>query len=421
MKNGLMPKVFSIILLIIFLIFSAALAQEWTEKTWAQHCNANLTKDITVYKKVTAEDGSIVLTAVDTVTAGAYVQSGDTWSDPDMHTLLYFKNGALHEYWVYPSDVHVKGNSKYVWYTDGCVDTFPGALTDDLEALRKRCAISYPSGTIYAITTLDQGFPMYNDYDPAKVKFVGPKPEATQAPATEAPVPVGTPIPGSTETVVPGVTTATIKPGSTPKPNATAKPNSTTAVKHTAAPTRVPTAEDYTLKQLGTVTSLVAWQGKSFEIATTELFTASTVPPEQQLAIIYAPKEGSAALRRSASTSAYLTRHCKAGYLVKVLEYGKKFCKVIYDGDTGYVLTSSLRFITPGTEPDARALISVNGRTNGATYVNVRCAPDKNSAKVAEWDTGTEVLIYGEQNGWYQIEARGRRGWVLEKFLTVTE
>ena len=177
----------------------------------------------------------------------------------------------------------------------------------------------------------------------------------------------------------------------------------------------------YTLRQLGTLTSKVTLSGRSMEIPTEDFFAASTVPKDKQIGVIYTPKEGSAALRRSASTSAYLTRHCKAGYLVQVLEYGSKFCKVVYDGDTGYVLTSSLRFVTPGTEPERTAKLSYNGKTNGSTAISVRCAPDKSSAKVGEWDTGTDVLIFGEQNGWYLIEARGRRGYVLPKYITLTD
>ncbi len=177
----------------------------------------------------------------------------------------------------------------------------------------------------------------------------------------------------------------------------------------------------YTLRQLGTLTSKVTLNGRSLEIATEEFFAGSTVPKSKQIGVIYTPKEGSAALRRSASTSAYLTRHCKAGYLVQVLEYGSKFCKVVYDGDTGYVLTSSLRFVTPGTAPEHTAKLSYNGKTNGSTAISVRCAPDKSSSKVGEWDTGTEVLIFGEQNGWYLIEARGRRGYVLPKYITLTD
>jgi len=34
---------------------------------------------------------------------------------------------------------------------------------------------------------------------------------------------------------------------------------------------------------------------------------------------------------------------CKAGYPVQISEHGSKFCKAIYDGDTGYVLP---KFIT---------------------------------------------------------------------------
>lgn len=409
-----MKKRYTIISILLFLLFSLhqVFAFEFpAELTFRQ----KLKRDATIFNVVTdTSTGQVVsCVPVGTLQAGTFVNATSYIPEYSIGKICYYADGVEHVCWV-EHDAIVNAE-RILWFTDGTYASVSEALTRDMTALYDWISRMTPGHTLYAISTTDQGNPLYYDYDPAKVRIIGSKPEATKAPATEAPVPVVTPIPNSGETPAPGTVTTT------PKPNTTRKPNATSGVKHTAAPTRVPTAEDYTLKQLGTVTSLVAWQGKSFEIATTELFTASTVPPEQQLAIIYAPKEGSAALRRSASTSAYLTRHCKAGYLVKVLEYGKKFCKVIYDGDTGYVLTSSLRFITPGTEPDARALISVNGRTNGATYVNVRCAPDKNSAKVAEWDTGTEVLIYGEQNGWYQIEARGRRGWVLEKFLTVTE
>ncbi|MBR6753115.1 MAG: SH3 domain-containing protein, partial [Clostridia bacterium] len=65
--------------------------------------------------------------------------------------------------------------------------------------------------------------------------------------------------------------------------------------------------------------------------------------------------------------------------------------------------------------------LSYNGRTTGSTTINVRNAASGDSAKIAEWETGTEVEVFGQEKGWYEIEHDGIHGFVMEKFLTLQE
>lgn len=173
------------------------------------------------------------------------------------------------------------------------------------------------------------------------------------------------------------------------------------------------------LEQLGTQKTRVTYQGESTLVSTAELNFAADVPEDKRIASVDAPRTGKASLRTKASTSADVIKKCKAGSIVIVLEYGKKFCKINYDGSVGYILTSCLRFHAPEEEPTSNGVLSYKGKATGSTTINIRASADKDSAKIAEWRTGTEVLVFTKESGWYEIEANGKRGYVKEEFLTL--
>ena len=83
----------------------------------------------------------------------------------------------------------------------------------------------------------------------------------------------------------------------------------------------------------------------------------------------------------------------------------------------GYIKTVCLKFYGD-SESTAQGVLSYKGTTGGGTTVNVRNTPKGDSAKVAEWRTGTEVTILSHANGWYEIEANGMHGYVMEKYVT---
>ena len=173
------------------------------------------------------------------------------------------------------------------------------------------------------------------------------------------------------------------------------------------------------LELLGSTTSKVTYNGATTEVATADLVFSTDVPEDKRIAVVYAPNTGKASLRAKASSSADVLKKCKAGTIVSVLEYGKKFCKINYNGSVGYILTSCLQFISPDEQSVGTGVLTYKGKATGRTTINVRNDADGDSAKITEWKTGTSVQVYGEKDGWYEIEANGMRGYVMEKFLTM--
>ena len=170
--------------------------------------------------------------------------------------------------------------------------------------------------------------------------------------------------------------------------------------------------------ELGLVYSKISYNGQTMEVATADLVFGENIPEGKELAVIYAPNTGKASLRKSAFDNATVLKTCKAGVIVSVIEVGKTYTKVNYKGTIGYVKNSSLQFYSAAHQDTATGKLSYKGKTNGATTVNVRCKADKESAVVATWETGTAVRILSSANGWYEIEAKGIHGWVLQEYLT---
>ena len=169
--------------------------------------------------------------------------------------------------------------------------------------------------------------------------------------------------------------------------------------------------------ELGRTSSKIQYQGKTVSVSTSDLTFSENVPENKKLATIYAPRTGKASLRQTASSKGTLLKNCKAGTIVSVLAIGNGYTRINYKGTVGYIKTACLKFYGD-SESTAQGVLSYKGNTGGGTTVNVRNTPKGDSAKVAEWRTGTEVTILSHANGWYEIEAKGVHGYVMDEFLT---
>ncbi|MBQ9264885.1 MAG: SH3 domain-containing protein [Clostridia bacterium] len=182
------------------------------------------------------------------------------------------------------------------------------------------------------------------------------------------------------------------------------------------------TINDVHLLQLGSVYSKIRQNGETLTAPTQSLTFAEGVPADKALAVIDAPRVGRVTMREGPSVKTAMFYTCYAGWVVVVLKIGKQYTQINYQGVEGYVKTSSLRFISPATpEQTALGQLSYKGKVTGKTTVNLRAAASRKSVVVATWITGTEVYILGHENGWYEVEARGIRGYVQERYLTVNE
>ena len=95
--------------------------------------------------------------------------------------------------------------------------------------------------------------------------------------------------------------------------------------------------------------------------------------------------------------------------------------KIQHKNQPGFVKNSSLRYYRSGTKAKAIGIISDKGKTTVNTTVNVRNTPEKGSNVVAVWKVGKEVTVLDQANGWVEIEADGICGYVLERFITISE
>ena len=172
------------------------------------------------------------------------------------------------------------------------------------------------------------------------------------------------------------------------------------------------------LIKLGSYRSRILLDGEEMEVFTADLTFSREVPQEKAVAVIYAPKEGSVPLRATASEKGKQLKKSKAGTIVSVLRIGGRYTKVNDGGRVGFVLTNSLQFCSPQEMPIGTAQLICKGQSNGSTEVNVRNARDKSSARIAAWKTGTEVIVHGFRDGWWDIELDGLRGWVMEDYLS---
>ena len=136
-------------------------------------------------------------------------------------------------------------------------------------------------------------------------------------------------------------------------------------------------------------------------------------------AMIFTPNTGKASLREKAYKKAKLIKQCKGGTIVEVLEYGKQWTKIKDGKREGYIRTDCLKFLDAARQPIATADLSWRGTTTGGTRINIRNAPDMESHVIGQWRTGTDVMIFSHQDGWYEVEAFNMHGFVAEEYVTV--
>ena len=366
-------KAVLLILLVTMLLPIGAVAQ--TQEEWNLSCNYKTSQSTTVTRIVGDNE------EYETIPANTYVRITDSVGD-DRKVIRYMINGVTRSGMV-PSSCLIRCSSQYR-QSDGMAENVHELDPNHDQILENNDVI------LVAPSLLQDGTSDYSG-----LTFEEPNSPASQA------------------------TQATAERSSSSSSSSQPKGNETPDDPEETAATRGNV--QVTLEQLGSTTSKVRYNGTTTEVNTADLVFSSDVPEGKRIAVVYAPNTGKASLRAKASSSADVLKKCKAGTIVSVLEYGKKFCKINYNGSVGYILTSCLQFISPDEQSVGTGVLTYKGKATGRTTINVRNDADGDSAKITEWKTGTSVQVYGEKDGWYEIEANGMRGYVMEKFLTLED
>ena len=82
----------------------------------------------------------------------------------------------------------------------------------------------------------------------------------------------------------------------------------------------------------------------------------------------------------------------------------------------GYI--SSFELIFPDTtDPVGTAVLAKNGKTSGKARINIRFRPTTQARKILELPIGTQVDVYGTEDGWTEIEWNRWHGYVKNEYL----
>lgn len=172
---------------------------------------------------------------------------------------------------------------------------------------------------------------------------------------------------------------------------------------------------------LGTWTTVVAHDGQQFKVPTSALQLSETVPAAQRFAVIRAPRTGQCTMYSYATENSPVLQPCMAGTIVLVLRPGETWTQIAVNSVAGYVKTSCLTFCAPQTEIVCYALVARDGRTDGRQTVTLRHEPFSYVPRLFDLPTGTRVTVLTSRNGWCEIEAEGKRGFIREQNLILTD
>ena len=169
---------------------------------------------------------------------------------------------------------------------------------------------------------------------------------------------------------------------------------------------------------LGSWVSIIRLGKENIEVYTRELTFATKTGEGLQLAMINAPKNGQASMRKRASGRGAIIMKCQTNRIVAVTETTKKYAKFVYKDAEGYVLRSSLTFITPQEGQAEFAYIAYKGNARSKQTVKVRQKASGSSRILDEFPCGQRVVVIQRGDKWTEIEVENLRCFILNEFLT---
>lgn len=177
------------------------------------------------------------------------------------------------------------------------------------------------------------------------------------------------------------------------------------------------------LVKLGLTESVVSTpQGEELTVPSCALKFSDEVDEKHLLGYVNAPRTGEASVREEATSKAKVILSAQTGKVVVILEYdGGIYTKIRYDDTEGYIRTDCLVFHDGKKAPLGMGVLQINGSLDGSKSVTVRAEASASAAKVAAWQTGTEVIVHEADGTWYIIEHDGWVGAVQAQYMTLKQ
>lgn len=378
-----MRKMMKLLVLLLALLLPVC-ASAMTETEWNRSCWSKTRYSLTVYQReetgeATATNLEPTWRAVDSLPAGVYVKRSSR-NDAIGHIYVsYWKNGSVTSGYVKMSPYPLEGAGAYVKVVmdNGFIGVteVPEAYLNDTNALRKYIEEYRTDCRLLESSEQDQLVEGKNDS-----MYLPDADSSGQGSSTKP-------------------TTSTTKK-STKKKVEKMTLDISLAVEGETLPV--------TVKQLGVHESIVKVDGKETTVPTTQLRYETTADSENALAVIYAKNTGEVILRPQQETSGRVTK-CKTGRVALVIEKGKSWSKLWYDGHVGYIQNKYLQFIPMAETATDAAVGGKNAPLHLGTHHDTRVV------KKVKKGTAIEKLWQGET--WAEVAVDGYRGYIQLKYL----
>lgn len=414
-------------LLLFFLLILPCQALADSLEDFYLSCSCRTIRAVTTYsrKQVPSADNPDTLiwayTPLGSISSGTYLKWIESDKENKKALYKYYRNGSYHTDWIEPSFGNELAdtttpiyfiNEESTLYAHHYIVSNPARLAEWMARMAP--------GRAY--TTIP---PWQWDENPPEVNVSTPTPAPTEE-TTDAP--------SATQKPTGNTSSATKKPSSTKKPSATKQAKATA----TPAPTAAPSPEGWldatwiadnldpactenreiSVVQLGVSESVVILGEEEITVPTKALTFAEGVKDKHRIAAIYAPRLGRCILRAKASEKAKELDKCPAGRIVPVLEYGKTWTKIRYEGQVGYVKTAVLTFLGNKADPIGVGVTSYQGRATGSAKVPLRNGKTSDAEIILNLRTATEVKVLSFDGKWYELEHDGWYGFLYKTYFT---
>ncbi|MBQ7454978.1 MAG: SH3 domain-containing protein [Clostridia bacterium] len=150
--------------------------------------------------------------------------------------------------------------------------------------------------------------------------------------------------------------------------------------------------------------------------------TAAMTPAAQATATVYCADGGKLNLRSGAGTGYKAIAQIPTGTVVTLLTRGEKWCYVNYNGQTGYVMTSFLRFDSAAptvTAPPAGETKTAVVTCDDGGKLNLRQSPESNAKILTRIPNGTVLTVTPVSSKWCAASYNGETGYVMSSFLVM--
>ena len=375
-------------LMFLVLLLAALLpvcANAMTETEWNRQCWSKTNRGLTVYQKDTSA-GDTAWNAVDSLPAGTYVKWSNRSDEAGYMCLSYWRNGSVVNGYVQAGPYPLESAGVYVQVVQSgfgiAVSKVPEAYLEDTAALRAYIKKNFPDCRLLEDDEKD-------DLEWGEGDSLHLKEDSSTGD-------------GGTQQTKPSTSTSNKTSNKSTKKKTAEKLTLDIGIETDEGLT------DVTVKKLGVHESTIK-QGKEERVVpTSQLVYEHQAPPEEALAVINAKNTGEVILRPQQETTGRVTK-CKTGRVALVIEKGKSWSKLWYDGYVGYVQNKYLLYI-PMAETAADAAV-------GDAAAPMHLGTHRDTRVVTRVKKGTAVKILWQGDTWAEVAVDGWRGYIQLKYL----